>query len=629
MMKNIINHKQLLLFLIFPILAMTSCEDFFNPKQDILIDEEALYSDWYEYRAVAMGMYGLQQNLAEQLLVLGELRSDLVNITDNAEAEMIEIYNFNPSRVNKYASPVNFFKLIAATNNLISKLQENHPNVMDPASPVTNYDRLYGEALCMRAWAYFNAVRVYGKVPYIHESLTDIKETQAYINSSETYIDSVHIIFGIDGYSNDTIYNEPVELEKKYYDQKLVINHFTNELETKVKAVGVDYALTNDDNTWGITVWNTHAMNALLGIMYLTDGNLAEAAHYFEEIVYFQSNNRRYQLDETFSRENWKNIFTNIDNREHIYTLWFNKSNLQQNDFQMMFEPTGPHKYMLKPSRQAVMFWESIWDNYLLEGNNNQPWKAKTVTRGRPGDFYRGYQAGYVYMRNNEIIRDSTVQQMLILKSVGDDRSANTIIAGADTVIWKYSIGKDTYSQDANFIIYRAAGIHLWLAEVYAFWAFERQSGVSTFLSNAVNIVNDGSNYATSSSRRQQGVRGRVGFADWAFATGYRLIYDDRLKIGNIVYDRDPVTNEVIGYRDFTNKTFQLQLYLEEQIMNERARELAFEGERFYDLMRVAKRRNDPSFLAEKVSAKFPEGERDRIYNLLLDENNWYINYFE
>ena len=63
--------------------------------------------------------------------------------------------------------------------------------------------------------------------------------------------------------------------------------------------------------------------------------------------------------------------------------------------------------------------------------------------------------------------------------------------------------------------------------------------------------------------------------------------------------------------------------------MDERARELAFEGERFYDLMRVAKRRNDPSYLAKAVSAKFPAGQRDQIYSLLLDENNWYINYFD
>lgn len=628
-MKMMIMHRQLLLLLVISVVLMSSCEEFFNPGQDILVEEEDIFNDWYEYRAVAMGMYGLQQNLAEQLFVLGELRGDLVNITGNADADLVEIYNFNPSRENRYATPVHFFKLIAATNNLITKLQELHPEVVDPESPVTNYDRLYGEALCMRAWAYFNAVRIYGKVPYIYESLTEIEETQAYINSPETYIDSVHIVFGVDGYDNDTLYNNPIALEKKYYDQQLVIDHFTNDLETKVKAVGVDYALTNNDNTWETTVWNIHAMNALLGIMYLTDGNLAKAAHYFEEIVNVQSTNRRYRLDGTFSYGNWRSIFAGIDNREHILTLWFNKSNLQQNDFQMLFEPSSPHKYMLKPSRQAVVHWESIWDNYLVEGNPLQPWNARTVNRGRPGDFHRGYNVSYTFMQGNVIIPDSSVQQMLNLKAVGDFRSANTIIAGADTVIWKYSLGKDTYAEDANFIVYRAAGIHLWLAEAYAFWAHDGQGGVKVRPSVAVNIVNDGSNFTTSDSRPELGVRGRVGYADEVRGSGYRMLYDDRLKVDNVVYDRDPVTNEVIGYRDFTSNPFQQQLYLEEQILNERARELGFEGERFYDLMRVAQRRNDPSFLAEKVSAKFPVGERERIYNLLLDENNWYINYFE
>ncbi|HKK62675.1 MAG TPA: RagB/SusD family nutrient uptake outer membrane protein [Bacteroidales bacterium] len=622
-MKNILLYRKLLFFLAITLFVMTSCEDFFDPGQDVVVKEEVLFDDWYEYRATAMGMYGLQRNLAEQLFVLGELRGDLVNITDNAEADLVEIYNFNPSRDNKYASPVNFFKLISATNNLILKISENHPEVTDPESPVTNYDRLYGEALCMRAWAYFNAVRIYGKVPYIPESLTDIEETQAFLNSPEEYTDSVHIIFGVDGYNNDTILNESITLEKKFYDQNLVIDHFTNELETKVKAVGVDYALNNNDNTWEVTTWNTHAMNALLGIMFLTDGNLAEAAHYFEEIVYLQSNNRRYQLDDRFSFGNWNDIFSLIDTREHIFTLWFNKSNLQQHNFQKLFEPVNPHNYMLKPSKQAVMNWETIWDDFLVDGNDQQPWKAKTATRGRPGDFFRGYNSSYTFMRNSEVIPDSSIQQMLILKAEGNNRSANTIIAGADTVIWKYSIGKGTYSEDANFIIYRAAGIHLWLAEVYAFWKFERPSGVTTYLSNAVNIVNDGSNYGASGSRRQLGVRGRVGFADET------SLYNDKLVLRNVVYERDPVTNEVTGYRDFTINPFQQQLYLEEKILDERARELAFEGERFYDLMRMAKRRNDPSFLAEKVSAKFPSGERDRVYNLLMDETNWYINYFD
>jgi len=63
--------------------------------------------------------------------------------------------------------------------------------------------------------------------------------------------------------------------------------------------------------------------------------------------------------------------------------------------------------------------------------------------------------------------------------------------------------------------------------------------------------------------------------------------------------------------------------------LDERARELAFEGERFYDLIRIAERRNDPSFLAKKVAAKYPAGQRQAMYNLLLDRKNWYINVFD
>ena len=67
------------------------------------------------------------------------------------------------------------------------------------------------------------------------------------------------------------------------------------------------------------------------------------------------------------------------------------------------------------------------------------------------------------------------------------------------------------------------------------------------------------------------------------------------------------------------------QEYLEERILDERARELAYEGQRFYDLIRVAKRRNDPSFLADKVAAKFSGAKALQIREHLMNEENWYL----
>lgn len=622
-MQNMRKYTNLIygILITLVLLSFSSCKDYWDPDQEIYITEDKLLDDWNEYRALEMGLYGLQQQLAEQLIVLGELRADLLTITENADADLVEIYSFDISRENKYASPVNFFRLIAACNNFIYLLEKKHPEILDPAVAVTNYDRLYGEALCMRAWAYFNAVRIYGKVPFIYESLTGIEEVQNFLNSSEPYIDSVDIIFDRDGYHNDTIYNNPVTLEKQYYNTDLIIDYFANELENKIKAVGVDHSINNNDQSWNVTIWNPFAMHTLLGLMYLTQGDLARAVNHFENIVYFNSEDYRYQLDASFANSNWKAIFNSIDQREHIYTIWFGKSFTQQNHFQRLFEATPPHQYMLKPSKKAIFNWETIWDDFELVVNDANPSRTKLnfLKPGVPGDFNRGYGVSYAYTQDGIPVEDSLIQEMLFLKSVGDFRNAELIVENADTVVWKYSWNKDLFDEDANLIVYRAAGVHLWLAEAYTWWVFDRGNFVSTFTQNALNMVNDGSNYGTQANRPQRGVRGRVGFGgQW-----------DGIRVGNINYLRDPFTNEVTGYIDLTGNFEGIQLYLEDQIIEEKARELAWEGERFYDLMRVAKRRNDPSFLASRVSAKYPSGLREQIYNYLMNEQNWYIHYFE
>ena len=67
-----------------------------------------------------------------------------------------------------------------------------------------------------------------------------------------------------------------------------------------------------------------------------------------------------------------------------------------------------------------------------------------------------------------------------------------------------------------------------------------------------------------------------------------------------------------------------VQKCVEDLIIDEMGMELAFEGTRFSDLSRVALRRNDPNYLAERVAQR--NGYMDQsLYNLLSQPKNWYL----
>jgi hypothetical protein len=89
----------------------------------------------------------------------------------------------------------------------------------------------------------------------------------------------------------------------------------------------------------------------------------------------------------------------------------------------------------------------------------------------------------------------------------------------------------------------------------------------------------------------------------------------------NAFYELPQPTTELANRQDTVN--YQIPL-VEDMIITEMALEGAFEGYRFNDLMRVALRRGDPSYLASPIARR--SGELDNtIYTRLMDPKNWYL----
>lgn len=63
---------------------------------------------------------------------------------------------------------------------------------------------------------------------------------------------------------------------------------------------------------------------------------------------------------------------------------------------------------------------------------------------------------------------------------------------------------------------------------------------------------------------------------------------------------------------------------VEELILDEMGMELCFEGNRFNDLVRIAERRNDPSFLAKRVASRTGELNTE-LEGKLMDKTNWFF----
>lgn len=157
------------------LLAMTSCDDLLKEEPKTFLSPDNFYTTPEGINAAVNAIYRTPQDRYSRSWAAPcwfEWGTDILEITDKSSwAQHNEVARlpttFNPSS----SVPLDFWKYtynhIKDVNNLVTAL---------PSSPVSEAQKrlVEGQVRAMRAFLYFDAVRVFGEVPLLLKSSTDV-----------------------------------------------------------------------------------------------------------------------------------------------------------------------------------------------------------------------------------------------------------------------------------------------------------------------------------------------------------------------------------------------------------------------------------------------------------------------
>lgn len=157
----------------------------------------------------------------------------------------------------------------------------------------------------------------------------------------------------------------------------------------------------------------------------------------------------------------------------------------------------------------------------------------------------------------------------------------NTTLQTQDTLIWKYCGSSVSFAQNTRNVI-----------------SIQRRQPFVSY--GNINIVRTSDLYLEASE-----CANRLGYTSVAFDN----VSQNKARVNVLVNFQSNATVEQI----------------EDAIMDERALELAYEGIRWYDLVRISKRRNDPGYLINKVIQNEPAATREILRARLQGQaKNWW-----
>ncbi len=563
----------LLLFFIshFSLFTLSSCTEpesslvEFYEDNNLNTPNDTVYS--------LLGIVNKIQKLADRTVILGEIRGDLTEVTENASNDLQQLANFTADANNAYNEVSDYYAVIQNCNFFLSRV-----DTMLTKRGEKVFAREYAAVKAFRAWTYLQLAIHYGSVPFVTQPILTEKEGD-------------------------------VNLYPKY-DIQQIADYFITDLAPYVDTKTPEWGNMNSLPSTKLFI----PVRVLLGDLCLWSGRYQEAAKYYHDYFTVLNNARPIGINRTMWTDH---EFTMLASG---YTSAFNRSGDETLSYILMetseyngiisllpdvFNSTEDNNYYFQATSSGALKQLSRAQHYTMVYSDPSTQMIDTIS---PPDTLT-----YV----NENMRGD-----LRLYSVLSQRSSGTTNTNYSSIRQTNSKFPTSANSNRNSVThqlilptvttYRLAPVYLRYAE-----ALNRAG----YPESAFAVLKWGINYITLergyiSAAEQARAGSLIQFSQYSFTRENTSGIHSR-GCG----DADADTTYIIPSLPTRNDSI---LYVENLLVDEMALEESFEGFRFADLQRIALHRNDPSFLANKVARR--SGTLDAaLYQRLTDKKNWYL----
>ena len=580
--------------------ALSSCSDFFDQQSEhVIFAEENHLANATDTIYSVTGILNKLQAIADRTILLGEVRGDLVELTNTANSDLRDIALFNAGDDNRYNQPRDYYAIINNCNYFIAHADTAMRNNRNEYI----FMREYVAVKAIRAWVYLQLVLNYGKVPFVTEPILSKQEAEQSFPSYDLEAICEYFINDLNPFTDRWANEYPqygtirgVNSRLFYFPINIVLGDLNLWLATvtKNKATYREAALRyykyiserNGDNssypiglnayTWtpGSTSWdrlsgfesgslsetnytqNNEVITLIAGDSIRAEGNYSELRNMFYA---------REENDYRVSIVPSPYMFRLSESQAHCC--------ISTNGQAFFYAPEGLSDHMSGDLRLYEYYTEGMTTDRLTGERFETSYISKYTTQN-----VRIYRRQMIYLRLAEALNGG-----------GFPRAAFSIL----------STGLNNDVLEEDIYPYCNAADSAWISQL----DFpEIRYGILTAIEMAT---------MRASTHNTLGIHTHG--SGWTPANEYYQLPQDSL-----------LTEEQLSARHY--------VFVDSLLLNEYGLELAFEGTRYYDLMRFAMRQDNPGqFMAKQVYGRRGESNRDavrgEIKQDLTDPRNWYLKW--